>query len=132
MFPCKPMCNFKHHFRKYTFNVSVSVVTEWRLSWQQNTVFSHWIKKIHATFHIIILFWRSHLFFTYNIVRMYLSLLFPFNMNFYTEYEYETFWQANMSLKRYSPWKIWPFIVMFTQINDPNPLQSHRNSLYIT
>lgn len=29
------------------------------------------------------------------------------------------FLQADISLKRYCPWKIWPFILMSTQINDP-------------
>lgn len=29
------------------------------------------------------------------------------------------FLQADISLKRYCPWKIWPFILMLTQINDP-------------
>lgn len=40
------------------------------------------------------------------------------------------FLQADISLKRYCPWKIWPFIVMLTQINDPKIHNSLTETVY--
>lgn len=77
----------------------------------QEAVSEHWFEQIHATIHTKILHFSVQLH-----SRYFCHIVFyrPCSRR-------RPFLQADISLKRYCPWKIWPFILMLTQINDPNP-----------